>query len=167
VSEISPVAFYLLAALVLFPALSVVLGKNLFHAGISLIVCFVGVAGIYVTLAAPFVAGMQVLIYAGAIAVILLFAFMLTHDIMHVAQQQFQPVAALLTCGFLALMLAVTVARSYFATPAAEPVDLGVKALALHYMTVYFVPFQAIALLLLITLVGAVVIARKEEEPRS
>lgn len=166
-SEISPIAFYLLAALVLFPALSVVLEKNLFHAGISLIVCFVGVAGLYVTLAAPFVAGMQVLIYAGAIAVLLLFAFMLTHDIMHVRQDRFQPIAGFLTCALLALMLTVTVARSDWAPPAAETVDLGVKSLAFHYMTVYFVPFQVIALLLLITLVGAVVIARKEEEPRS
>ena len=166
-SEISPIAFYLLAALVLFPALSVVLEKNLFHAGISLIVCFVGVAGIYVTLSAPFVAGMQVLIYAGAIAVLLLFAFMLTHDIMHVRQQRFQPVAGFLSAAMLALILTVTIARSHWAPPAAESIDLGVKSLALQYMTVYFVPFQVIALLLLITLVGAVVIARKEEEPRS
>lgn len=165
-TEISPYAFYLLAALVLFPALAVVSEKNLFHAGISLIVCFLGVAGIYVTLTAPFIAGMQVLIYAGAIAVILLFAFMLTHDIMHVAQERFQPVAGILTCAVLAFMLTVTVLRSQWAAPVAASVDLGVKSLALHYMTVYFVPFQAIALLLLITLVGAVVIARKEEEPR-
>lgn len=160
-------AFYMLAALVLFPALSVVLEKNLFHAGISLILCFLGVAGIYVTLHAPFVAGMQVLIYAGAIAVILLFAFMLTHDIMHVQQERYQSVAGLLTAGLLAVMLTVTVGHSTWATPTVPPVELGVKTLALHYMTVYFVPFQAIAVLLLITLVGAVVIARKEEEPRS
>ena len=162
----SEVAFYLLAALVIFPALAVVLGKNLFHTGLSLIVCFLGVAGLYVTLKAPFVAGMQVLIYAGAIAVILLFAFMLTHDIMHVRQERAQPISGLVVAGFLAVMLVTTIGHSRWFPSAAEPVELGVKTLAWHYMTVYCVAFQMVALLLLITLVGAVVIARKEEEPR-
>ena len=161
----SEIAFYLLAALVLFPAVSVVTGRNLFHSGISLITCFLGVAGLYITLSAPFVAGMQVLIYAGAIAVILLFAIMLTHDIMHTAQPRYQAVAAALTSGLLALMLVVTTVRSIWA-PGGAPTEMGVAALARQYMTTYFVPFQVIALLLLITLVGAVVIARKEEGSR-
>ena len=63
----SPLLFYFLAGVILIPALAVVLSEKLFHAGLSLIVSFLGIAAIYVTLSAPFVAGMQVLVYAGAI----------------------------------------------------------------------------------------------------
>ena len=163
----NPIIFYILAAGVLVTGWNVVHQKNLFHAGISLITCFLGVAGIYVTLNAPFLAAMQVLIYAGAIAVVLLFAFMLTHDLMHSKAQQFQPVAGLATAITLGTVLIGTIWGSPW-SPALSTTPLGtdVEQLASGYMTSFFVPFQLIALLLLITLMGAVVIARKEEGPR-
>ena len=58
------IAFYILAGIVLSAAWSVVRNDNLFHAGLSLIICFVGVAGLYINLDAPFLGAMQVLIYA-------------------------------------------------------------------------------------------------------
>ena len=72
------VAFYVLAALTLVSALMIAMVRDLIHAVLFLILSFIGVAGIYITLSADFVAVVQVLIYAGAIAVLMLFAILLT-----------------------------------------------------------------------------------------
>src|SRR5947209_8130864 len=72
------VAFWIMAAITVGWALMVVVVRNLIHAVVFLIVSFVGVAGLYITLSADFVAVTQILIYAGAISVLLLFAIVLT-----------------------------------------------------------------------------------------
>ncbi len=162
----SPFLFYFLAGVVLIPALAVVLSENLFHAGLSLIVSFLGIAAIYVTLSAPFVAGMQVLVYAGAIAVLLLFAFMLTHDIMKPLQKatRGQQVSALLACVLLAgAMGRVLAASGWELSLVSDSEGASLTELGLAYLTRYLVPFELISILLLMTLIGAVVIARKEE----
>src|SRR6266511_3751569 len=74
------VAFYMLSALTIVSALGVVVVRNLIHAVVFLILSFIGVAGLYITLSADFVAVAQVLIYAGAIAVLIIFAIMLTPE---------------------------------------------------------------------------------------
>lgn len=162
----SPVLFYFLAGLILIPALAVVTSQNLFHAGLSLIVSFLGVAAIYTSLSAPFVAGMQVLVYAGAIAVLLLFAFMLTHDIMRPMEtsSRVQQGAALLAC-FLLLggMGRVLVSSGWGELGPGSPDSVPLAVLGQAFLTNFLVPFELISLLLLITLIGAVVIARKEE----
>lgn len=161
--------FYFLCGLTLFPALAVVLSNNLFHAGLSLIVSFLGVAAIYATLSAPFVAGIQVLVYAGAIAVILLFAFMLTHDIGKPLeastriQQSSSAVACLLLLGLIGRVLQ---SSGWSQSTAPSSPDPGVTMVALGeaFLTKYLVPFELVSILLLMTLVGAIVVARKEEQ---
>lgn len=158
--------FYLLSGLVLTSAWSVVRNENLFHAGLSLIMCFVGVAGIYVNLDAPFLGAMQVLIYAGAIAVLLLFGFMLTHDLMKVKQERTQHAAGIAISVLMALVLVTTILNAQWHAPNANPVTFGVASLARRYMQQDLVSFEVVALLLLASLMGAVVIARKEEGSR-
>jgi len=148
----------------------VVLSENLFHAGLSLIVSFLGIAAIYAALSAPFVAAMQVLVYAGAIAVILLFAFMLTHDIMRPQQvaPRVQQAGAAAACVVLAAFMGRLLLSSGWESlqaQAEEGVALGV--LGESFLTVYLVPFELVSVLLLMTLVGAIVIARKEERAPS
>jgi NADH:ubiquinone oxidoreductase subunit 6 (subunit J) len=161
------VAFYLLAGVVLSSAWAVVRNPNLFHAGLALIVCFVGVAGLYVNLGAPFLGAMQVLIYAGAIAVLLLFAFMLTHDLMNPRSERFQTFGGSAASITLALVLVgALVNTSWYPLPGDDQ-EMSVATLAKNYMGDFLLPFESIALLLLAALVGALVIARKEEQPRS
>lgn len=164
--NVEAVAFYLLSGIVLASGLAVVRASNLFHAGLSLIVCFVGVAGLYINLDAPFLGAMQVLVYAGAIAVLLLFGFMLTHDLMRPRAERFQGVAGALVSIVLAGLLSATAVNSSWAQPSGKPVEFGVEALAQGYMTRYLVPFEVVAIMLLAALIGAVVIARKEEGSR-
>lgn len=160
------IAFYLLSGLVLASAWSVVRNENLFHAGLSLIICFVGVAGIYVNLDAPFLGAMQVLIYAGAIAVLLLFGFMLTHDLMNVKQQRNQHAGGIFAALLMAVVLVGTIVGAQWWAPTGQPVKFGVEALARRYMQQDLVSFEVVALMLLASLMGAVVIARKEEGSR-
>lgn len=164
----NPWIFYFLCGVTIFPALAVVLSKNLFHAGLSLIVSFLGVAAIYATLSAPFVAGIQVLVYAGAIAVILLFAFMLTHDIGKPLEassliQQFSSGAV---CLLLVGMIFRVLGSSGWSDVSEASADGGVTMVELGeaLLTKYLVPFELVSILLLMTLVGAIVVARKEEQ---
>ena len=165
----SPLLFYLIAGIIIIPALAVVLSENLFHAGLSMIVSFLGIAAIYATLYAPFVAAMQVLVYAGAIAVILLFAFMLTHDIMLPQQQssRIQQTGAAVACSLLTLfMVRILMASQWSKLKLEDPKDVPLDVLGKSFLTDYLVPFELVSVLLLMTLVGAIVIARKEEKPR-
>ena len=160
------IAFYLLSAMVLTSAWSVVRTENLFHAGLSLIVCFVGVAGIYVNLDAPFLGAMQVLIYAGAIAVLLLFGFMLTHDLMKVKQERNQHAAGIFAALLMAGLLIGVIVNGQWFPASGKLVSFGVESLAGRYMKQDLVSFEVVAVLLLASLIGAVVIARKEEGGR-
>lgn len=162
----SPLLFWFLAGVVLLPAVAVVVSQNLFHAGISLVVSFLGIAALYVTLAAPFVAGMQVLVYAGAIAVLLLFAFMLTHDIMKPTQAptRVQQVSSLLACLLLGGAIGrVLLSSGWGGLPTVASEGASLVQVGEQLLSSFLVPFELISILLLITLIGAVVIARKEE----
>jgi len=79
------VAFWIIAVLLVGSALAVVLLQNVFRAALLLIMCFFAVAALYITLHADFLAAVQVLVYAGAIGVLIIFAIMLTPDV----QQRF------------------------------------------------------------------------------
>lgn len=165
----SPLIFFFVSGVIVVSALAVVLSENLFHAGLSMIVSFLGIAAVYAMLSAPFVAAMQVLVYAGAIAVILLFAFMLTHDIMRPQQMssKFQQVGSAVVCGLLAVFMGRVLMSSGWSNLKVQPVEgVSIGELGAKFLTDYLVPFELISLLLLMTLVGAIVIARKEERDR-
>ncbi len=164
----NPYLFWFLAGAILLPAIAVVVSRNLFHAGLCLIATFLGVAALYVGLSAPFMAGVQVMVYAGAIAVILLFAFMLTHDLM---RPQLQPsrlqkgsslaVCALLTAVFLRLLYS----SGWESIRTTEGTERPLKEIAAAVVTEHLLSFQVLGLLLTVALIGAVVIARKEAYP--
>ena len=165
----SPLLFYFLAGLIIVPAVAVVASENLFHAGLSMIVSFLGIAAIYAALSAPFVAAMQVLVYAGAIAVILLFAFMLTHDIMRPQQpsSKFQQTASGVVCLVLVgFMTRVIIGSGWDRLEEQPEAGVSLETLGTGFLTDYLVPFELVSILLLMTLVGAIVIARKEEKDR-
>lgn len=166
----SPILFYFIAGLVIIPAVAVVLSENLFHAGLCMIISFLGIAAIYVTLSAPFLAAIQVLVYAGAIAVILLFAFMLTHDIMspQLQSSRFQQTASAVVCFVFAWFAGrILISSSWEKLSPQEPGGVSLEVLGTSFLTTHLVPFELVSFLLLMTLVGAIVIARKEERLKS
>ena len=75
------ISFWMLAAVAIIAALGVVLLRNVFRAALSLILCFLTVAGLYITLSADFLAAVQILVYVGAISVLIILAIMMTREV--------------------------------------------------------------------------------------
>lgn len=174
-------AFWVVSALVVVSALAVVLLPRIVHAALSLVVFFVSTAGIYVLLHAEFIAAAQIIIYAGAITVLVLFAIMLTQGSQtslsnpNNAQMVIAAVVAVAILG--ALLPALTSIRSVQApAPSLNLVNClaGVQpALATAFddiprclgyllLTDYLLAFLIIPILLLIAMVGAIVIAKED-----
>src|SRR6266496_3265691 len=118
-------AFYFLSAMTLLSALFVVRSRNVLHAGYWLLPCFVGVAGLFAALEAHFFFVVQLLIYAGAILVLILFALMLTRDVMnpHVPQSNRMGLLAGLICSLLGLAAAWLLASQTWPLTAERPAD--------------------------------------------
>jgi NADH-quinone oxidoreductase subunit J len=160
------IVFWFLSAVVLIAAFLVVSLRNIFHCAIALIVCLSGVAGIFILLHAEFLAAAQVLIYVGAISVLMIFAIMLTSDLgqRHVHQTNHNALIAFFLCLLFAVgvwgLLKKTdiwdVTRE--ALPAQNSLAIG-KLL----MTKFMLPFEVVSILLLAAIIGAIVLARGEK----
>jgi NADH:ubiquinone oxidoreductase subunit 6 (subunit J) len=117
------ILFYLLAAVILISGLMVVTLRNVFHSALFLILAFFMVAGVYITLSAEFLAAVQVLIYVGAVTILMLFAIMLTYQIqsnsIRQVNEQVIP-AAIISALFLALAI-FAVTKTFGHTGPAKP----------------------------------------------
>jgi len=161
------VAFYVLAVLTLGSALMVSLVRDLIHAVLFLILSFVGVAGLYITLSADFVAVVQVLIYAGAISVLMLFAILLTprsaRDNSAVSYRA--PIS--IVAGLVGAVIIFVGLKTDWATVSEEDrfpqtaAEIG-KAL----LDPYVLPFEVASVLLVIAMVGAIILVRPGSEER-
>ncbi len=162
------IAFYVLAACILGFAVLVVTAKNPVHSVVFLVLDFLCVAALYVTLGAEFVAAIQVLVYAGGIVVLYLFVVMLVN-----VKRPPEAFRAGATLG-LVLVGAVLVEAAAIAvwsrlSPAAPasaaqtvPVSGNTEQVGWLLYTSYLVPFEVASMLLLVAMVGAIVLARKE-----
>jgi len=139
--------------------------RNLFHAGLSLMLSLFAVAALFVLLGAEFLAGVQVLIYVGAVAVLILFAVMLTQRITSRGVRQYTRalVPAFLVVAGLAAVTALVMWKVELPPLGAVPETSTIEELADLLLSTYLLPFEVISLLLLGALVGAIVLARKEE----
>jgi len=156
------IAFFALAGLTLLGAVAVVTLKNLFRSALALVVAFIGVAGIYFLLQAEFLAVVQILIYVGAITVLILFAIMLTRRLMEQGLFQLSGkwwLAAPLSLGLFALIGLVAWSTAWPQRPKEALPSDAVAALGQQLMTTYLLPFEIASVLLLVALVGAIVVA--------
>ena len=157
------VAFFVLAAIAIIGAFMAVTLRNLVRAALGLILSFMGVAGIYFVLEAEFVAVVQILIYIGAISVLILFAIMLTRGIMTStvsAENSQWVIASFVSVLVFAILLFVAINTNWPVSPASSVGDL-IPKLGTELVTTYLLPFEAVSLLLLAALIGAIVIARE------
>jgi NADH:ubiquinone oxidoreductase subunit 6 (subunit J) len=145
--------------------LAVVTLRNIIHSAIAMMVCFGSLAGMYLLLGAGIVAAAQVLIYLGAISVLILFAIMLTQagDANLPAPFHRQVwAAALISLVAVGLIGYVVVTTDWGAGAEAAAVVLNELATALF--TDYALPFEILSLLLLAAIIGAIYLARRPEE---
>ncbi|HEV3233841.1 MAG TPA: NADH-quinone oxidoreductase subunit J [Candidatus Dormibacteraeota bacterium] len=158
------IAFYVVAGATLVSALAVVMLRNIVRSAVALIACFFMVAWLYLMLSADFLWVAQLLIYAGAIPVLIVFAIMFTRRSMSdtsAPDSNDRPWAALVGGGIFLLLVAVLVPASWkfgdWPGLAGTTAKLG-NELVNHYA----LPFELISVLLVVALIGAVVLARHE-----
>ena len=140
-----------------------VLARNVVYASLSLLLSLMAVAGIYILIFVPFLAIVQVLIYGGAIIVVVLFALMMTHrDLPNKSLNNRQwPLAAVTALSGLGVLIATIVANTWPpSVPENELGPLGVTEIGTELFTRWAVPFELASLLLLVALIGAIVLAR-------
>lgn len=161
-------AFWILSAVTVGGALAVFLSRNLIHAIVFLVLAFLGVAGLFLTLSADFVAVAQVLIYAGAVSILMVFAVMLTPlAARDNANSLYVVPGVLLGAAFAAGVVFVAVdARSSWNVVA----DLGVDRFPTTVGVIgdlllgrYLLAFEVASVLLLAALVGAIVLVQEDE----
>jgi NADH-quinone oxidoreductase subunit J len=139
--------------------------RNVIHSAVAMMICFGSLAGMYALLGAPIIAAAQVLIYLGAISVLILFAIMLTQagDASLPAPFHRQaPIAAALAIIVVALVSWAVVGTDWHAAAGAAAVDINTIGNLLF--TTYALPFEIIAFLLLAAIIGAIFLARRPEE---
>jgi NADH-quinone oxidoreductase subunit J len=162
--RLDDVLFFVLAEILIGSGLLVVTLRDIIRCGLAMIVCFGALAGIYVVAGAPLVAGAQVLIYIGAISVLILFAIMLTQtkDAPAVLVFQTQSLGAGIAAIILALLIALTVgATDWKSLP--ERVHTATDQLARVLFADYVLPFEIVSVLLLAAVVGGIFLAKREE----
>ena len=159
------IAFWVLAILAVGAALAVVMLRNVFRAALSLILCFVGVAGIYITLSADFLAVIQVLVYIGGISVLVLLAIMLTRNVPEGSPANRLRVPAFLMAAVLLGIMVFSVLNTTFPVSSAAPLQQTTGALGqamLDNKTGYILPIEIAGVLLLSAVLGAIVMAREK-----
>jgi NADH:ubiquinone oxidoreductase subunit 6 (subunit J) len=162
---LSVLIFAFASLVTLGAAVAVVTNKNILHSAYYLILAFVGVAAIYVMLEAPFIAMVQVLVYIGAIAILIIFAIMLTRRLMSkdMEQQNAQWIPSALGSLTLFVVLGwIVYTAGWPAREGAMPAE-PISQLGQDLLTTYLVPFEIASVLLLAALVGAILIGREKE----
>ena len=154
------VMFGVVSAVAVAGGMGVVFSRNVVYASLFLLLTLLAVAGLYVLLFSPFLALVQVLIYGGAITVVVLFALMLTQQRERPESLNHNQWPLALVGGFAAMgvLIATVVVNRWPAS--LEPEPTGFRELGVTLFTTWAVPFEIASLLLLVALIGAIVISR-------
>ena len=161
-----PPSFWIIAALTIIGALAAMTLRNLIHCALCLALTFIGIAGLFLSLNAAFVAFAQILVYVGAVAILIVFATLLTRNSETVSEPRasrlWLNLAVAGITGAILLMIVSSSAIAPTVRSTAQPVrviDLGHALMSSH-----IVPLELIGLLLTVALLGAVIIALPERE---
>ena len=165
------VSFGILAAMMIGTALGVVLLPKIVHSAFLLAAVFISISGLYILLNADFVAAAQILVYVGAVNVLILFAIMLVNKQENYAEIPGRLVRKIATgvvcfCLFALLGTMVMVTPWSLDTTSAPATDT-VVALGEHFFSDYLLPFELASVLLLMAMVGAIILARRDLIPES
>ena len=165
------VAFWILAVVAVVSAVSLIVARNLFRSALLLVLCFFAVAGIYATLGADFLAVAQVLVYVGAIAVIIIFSIMLTKQVQTGNPFNKFKFPALVLCAlFLAGLVVVMVNTNWAPVDTnagtavmaeGEATSAAIAAAIFDKDFGFLLPFEIAAVLILAAVIGAIALVRE------
>ncbi|GBF79313.1 NADH-quinone oxidoreductase subunit J [Aphanothece sacrum] len=164
------VSFAILSALVIGAALGVVLLSNIVYSAFLLGGVFISISGIYILLNADFVAAAQVLIYVGAVNVLILFAIMLVNkqeDFSTLPRRWLRQGATALVCGGIFALLATMILVTPWSidTTSSAMIDNTIVEIGKHFFSDFLLPFELASILLLMAMVGAIILARRDLIP--
>jgi NAD(P)H-quinone oxidoreductase subunit 6 len=163
------VSFGILAVMMIGAALGVVLSSSIVYSAFLLGGVFISISGLYLLLNADFVAAAQVLIYVGAVNVLILFAIMLVNK-----RQNFAPfpsawlrkvLTAVVSLGLFGLLSTMVLATPWAYSTTSVPADSSIVLIGEHFFSDFLLPFELASILLLIAMVGAIILARREYLP--
>jgi NAD(P)H-quinone oxidoreductase subunit 6 len=164
------VSFGILGVMMIGAALGVVLFSNIVYSAFMLGGVFISMAGLYLLLNGDFVAAAQVLIYVGAVNVLILFAIMLVNK-----RQDFAPLPSawlrkiltgVVSLGLFALLSTMVLATPWaYSTTAPVVAESSIVLIGEHFFTDFLLPFELASVLLLMAMVGAIILARREYLP--
>ena len=154
---------WLFAAVMIGAALLVVTMRDIIRCGLAMIVCFGALAGIYVIIGAPLIAAAQVIVYIGAISVLILFAIMLTQtkDAPSRLVFQTQAIPAAIASVIIAIVVALAIAATDWGE-ASERVRVATTQLSTILFDQFVLPFEIVSVLLLAAVVGGIFLAKRE-----
>jgi NADH:ubiquinone oxidoreductase subunit 6 (subunit J) len=155
--------FWIFAAVMIGSAFLVVTMRDIIRCGLAMIVCFGSLAGIYAIIGAPLLAAAQVIVYIGAISVLILFAIMLTQTKDAPSRLVFQTQAV--PAAIASIVIAVVIALAIGATDwgeAARRARLTAEALSSVLFNSFVLPFEIVSVLLLAAVIGGVYLAKRE-----
>jgi NADH-quinone oxidoreductase subunit J len=158
--------FWIMAVIVIAAALAVVFLRNVFRAALALILCFIAVAGLYITLSADFLAAVQILVYVGAISVLIILAVMMTREVQRGSPRNKLEIPALIVAAVLLGLLVYSVTASPWNISPDSPLSPTTVPLAARLFGEqgFVLPVEIAATLLLAAIVGAIVIAREKDK---
>ena len=168
--ELSQIVFYFIAAFIVFMAILAVTAKQIFRSAIWLLFTLVGIAALYFWMEIEFIAAVQIVVYVGGIVVLIIFSIFLT-------QQSGKDMPAPSTGRRIAALASVLLGIAFTTTlllqanfqPSGAPFDNEVSRLGTAMLNTetdgFALPFEAVSILLLAAMVGAIVIAMREEKP--
>ena len=160
------ILFYGVSILVIGGGLGVVLARNVVYSAFSLLLAMIGTAGVFLFAFSEFLALVQLLIYGGAIVIVIVFALMLTRieDFRNLNDNSQWPLAAIISVALLIVLLV-----GLFASPIEQTsgYGIGMKYLGKSLFTDWALPFEIASFVLLIALIGTVVLVREDDEEKS
>jgi NADH-quinone oxidoreductase subunit J len=156
-------SFWVIAIITVGSALAVVFSKDIVHSALFLIASFIGVAGVYLLIQANFLAAVQVLVYGGAIAIILVFGVMLTQreDMSRTNLFSKLRVPTLFLSILLLGIIGLAFNRTDWLIGSNTASVSTVDKISTVMLTNYMIPFEVVAVLLLVAMVGAILLAKK------
>jgi NADH-quinone oxidoreductase subunit J len=158
--------FYLFAAVTILSAAVVVSSKNIIYSAFSLVLTFFGVAGLYILLGADFIGIVQILVYVGGIMILLLFGVMLTNKItsVDIRTGSVNVLPSAIAIGvFMGLVTSIMLWTNWVSLPTVTPLTTT-NELGKLLITEYVLIFELLGILLLVALIGAASIARRDKE---
>lgn len=156
------VAFWALAVMTVGSALGVAVTRNLIHAVVFLVVSFLGVAGLYITLSADFVGVVQILIYSGAISILVIFAIVLTPQAGRNNSETSMLIPAGLVSACVAVMLGYAAIETDWNISDREGFEETASVIGEALLDKYILPFEIAAALMLVAMLGAIILVRPE-----